>query len=189
MRINCNDTIYTIIFVLSFMISARMQVGRQIMDKTSASATSEEGDTLNRPALPVGSYLPFLRNPNFLGRQEELDSIYKAYFESNADRKNDLMRFKIIAGEAGVGKTDLAIEACYRFRHSFDSIHWIQADRDLSTEISVCGEPMSLPDWPQTIPEKASRTLQAWRGDAFQLIILDHVENPCLVTNWPWALN
>lgn len=138
--------------VSSLRLLAR-QVGRSV-------ARPGEGDG----GLPPGSRLPFRRNWQLTGRERQLSLI--------ADAQANLS----ITGVGGVGKTSLAVEFAYRQAGRFKGIHWLDLREPsaLECQIALCGRQMDLPIWPETLPEQAAATLQAWKADGPRLVILDN---------------
>ena len=66
-----------------------------------------------------------------------------------------------LTGTGGVGKTQLAIEFCYRFGRFFQVSTGCMPP-GLLAEIAACGTEMDLQPWPDTLPEQAQTTLEAW---------------------------
>jgi len=109
-----------------------------------------------------GSRLPFPRNPHFTGREGELSHLAYLLLDLLPDGPLASQRVAIVAGEAGIGKTSLAVEFCYRYGHLFTGVHWLRANQDPLSDIAACGALMNLLDWPATVSERARRTQQAW---------------------------
>jgi hypothetical protein len=74
--------------------------------------------------LPSKHQIPFLPNPDFVGRAEELVNLYLEVIGG----LNKLNYAHVgITGTGGVGKTQLAVEFTYRYAFQFDKgIYWIQ---------------------------------------------------------------
>ena len=74
--------------------------------------------------LPAKHQIPFLPNPDFIGRSEELVNLYLDVIGG----LNKLNHAHVgIVGIGGVGKTQLAIEFTYRYAFQFEKgIYWIQ---------------------------------------------------------------
>jgi len=67
--------------------------------------------------------VPYLRNPYFSGREEELSDLRKSLAGSDPRR-----RVQGIWGLAGVGKSQLALEYVYRFRDEYRIVWWLNAE-------------------------------------------------------------
>ena len=76
------------------------------------------------PVTPVvwGNVPP--RNPNFTGRQDQLDRL-----TNELSVATDPLVLHALEGMGGVGKTQLAIEYIYRHTSSYEVVWWITADQ------------------------------------------------------------
>ena len=68
--------------------------------------------------------VPFDRNPYFSGRESLLDSLRRNLQETDKRRHNHRMA---LCGLGGVGKTQIALEYCYRYRSEYNYVFWISA--------------------------------------------------------------
>jgi len=89
---------------------------------------------------------------------------------------------------AGLEKTQLAVEFCYRYGQYFHGVHWIQAGTDANRdtileEIAACGAQMGLKPWPKDTEGQARLTLRSWQTGR-RLIVLDNLEAPALLQEW-----
>lgn len=66
--------------------------------------------------------IPLKRDPFFCGRAEDLARIAKELIFH--DERHAGARIVILVGEAGIGKTSLALEFCYRYRLFWPEIYW-----------------------------------------------------------------
>jgi tetratricopeptide (TPR) repeat protein len=150
-------------------------------------------DKLPEPSdfLPSGSRMPFYRNKIFTGRESDLLALAKILLSDSDTSKNVVItQIAAASGMGGIGKTQLAVEFCYRYGKFFHGIHWINArDGNLEAEIAACGYEMGLPNFPQTTPEQVVATLQTWKTQPLRLIVLDNLEDPTLLANWFPRLN
>ena len=87
-------------------------------------------------------------------------------------------------GMGGLGKTQLAVEYCYRYGRFFQGVHWVQADQDMEAGIAACGLKMGLNPWPQETAEQVEHTLAAWQGRGPRLVVLDNLEDEKLLNAW-----
>lgn len=75
------------------------------------------------PDLRIWS-VPYLRNPFFTGREEILKQLHATL---RASRTAALTQPQAISGLGGIGKTQTALEYCYRYRDEYPSIIWMKA--------------------------------------------------------------
>ena len=126
--------------------------------------------------LPPGSRLPFPRNAIFTGREDGLKALAASLLQSGQPAA--------ATGTGGIGKTQLAVEFCYCYGRFFHGVHWLLANQDLIAEIAACGTEMELQPWPETLPEQAQATLEAWERGGTRLVVLDNVEESQVVQEW-----
>jgi hypothetical protein len=68
------------------------------------------------------------RNQAFAGRDELLSDIHAALHPpAQADEVPQSLPV-VLEGLGGIGKTQVALEYCYRYRQNYDVILWIRAD-------------------------------------------------------------
>ncbi len=125
------------------------------------------GELPERGPLPPGYRVPFLPNAVFTGRQEDLTDLADILLHSGKDCTADAG--VVVTGIGGVGKSQLAVEFCYRYGRFFQGVHWIQANLNISAEVAECGLAMGLPGWPDKLPEQVAATIRAWQegGSSF----------------------
>jgi tetratricopeptide (TPR) repeat protein len=141
-----------------------------------------EGELPPPGTLPPGSRMYFGHNPNFTGRVADLCALAKALVYE--PQPGALTVTQTLAGMGGIGKTQLAVEFCYRYGRFFNGVHWMDARQTLDAEIAACGAKMNLPDWPQTTPEQLRLTLNAWQAEPKRLLVLDNLEEPEVLRAW-----
>ena len=144
-------------------------------------------------ALPPGSRLPHPRNAVFTGREADLLALGEALLRGDqgalaSKLAQGITQPAAATGRGGTGKTQLAVELCYRYGRFFMGVHWVQANQDLVAEMAACGQAMGLLPWPEKAPEQAQATLAAWQrggpGGATHLIVLDNLEDPQVLADW-----
>jgi tetratricopeptide (TPR) repeat protein len=135
--------------------------------------------------LPSGSHLPFARNAVFTGRQSDLLTLANCLLHNPSGQDVIITQAAAAAtGYGGIGKSQLAVEFCYRYGRYFKGVYWIHTDQDILTEISICGKAMNLAPWPETLPDQVNTTLQAWTQNGPRLVILDNAEEPEVIQEW-----
>lgn len=127
--------------------------------------------------LPPGSRLPFANNAVFTGRENELLKLANYLLHENRDANDEIRAAAVITGLEGIGKTQVAVEFCYRYGRFFQGVHWIQADRGISQEVAECGAAMSLDRWPDKTSEQAALTFKVWSEEKMHLLVVDNIEH------------
>lgn len=77
-------------------------------------------------AFSIPMNLPFSRNQNFTGRQDELLAMHAVLQESEADVRRP--RIAVLYGLGGMGKTQLAIQYAHSYGNSYTSVWWVNAN-------------------------------------------------------------
>lgn len=82
-------------------------------------------DEAHEPGADVGQAwnVPFRRNPFFTGRERILNELHQ-----NLNSSDRAKRVVALHGLAGVGKTQIALEYCYRHRDAYPIIWWIPSE-------------------------------------------------------------
>lgn len=137
--------------------------------------------------LPPRSFLPFLPNPNFVGRGAELVQLYLNLI---GNLQNLGTRQTALVGMGGSGKTQLAIEFGYRFSYAFEAgVYWIQAANSnewLTRLVELARDRLSLTVADPAGPLSARQylfALQSYcKSHPQTLVIFDNVEDPALLS-------
>ncbi|NJL05715.1 MAG: tetratricopeptide repeat protein [Chloroflexaceae bacterium] len=131
--------------------------------------------------LPLGSRVPFRRDPNFTGRQEDLEKLKDLLIQ-----QSKLIVVATVPG--GYGKTALATEFVFRFGQFFaGGVFWLSAAdaAALPTEIAQCGgrEHLNLaPDFHTLpLPDQVGMVVREWRSDLPRLIVCDNADSDASV--------
>jgi len=108
--------------------------------------------------LPAGSRLPFPRNAVFTGRRDDLLALAERLLYSKGPAP------VVACGIDGVGKTQLAVELCYRYGRCLSAVHWLDARTDPTPDIAACGQELGIQPWPDGQPDQVAATLRGLGG-------------------------
>ena len=165
------------IFVWRDMIENRLE-------RPSANQLADIGQ------LPNNAYVPYQRNKDFTGRESSLLQLAKLLLPPTNDETHG-HRAVAITGMGGLGKSQLAVEFCYRYGRFFPGgVFWLSfADTDsVPEEISHIGgeRGMSLYNETDNLKQvdKIGRVSKAWQEPIPRLLIFDNCEEEALLTNW-----
>jgi hypothetical protein len=172
--IDCDSEIY--VFFLR-KLSSIIDNKNDLSSEDSKLKRPKIGELPEFGGLSPGSRLFFANNAVFTGRQKELLELANYLLYEYTDTNDAVRIATVITGLEGVGKTQLAVEFCYRYGRFFQGVHWIQADRGIFAEIAECGATMALQRWPDRISEQVALTLKVWSEGGPHLLILDNVSN------------
>lgn len=139
--------------------------------------------------LPPGSVIPVAPNPNFTGRDHELQSLAREIMEYAGEALTAVGIISTISGMGGVGKTQLAAEFAHRYGPYFPGgVQWISMAEIASVESNIarCGLRMDLtPTYANlTQPEQVALVQQVWEGPEPRLLIFDNCEDDDLLAHW-----
>ncbi len=141
-------------------------------------------------ALPLQAYLPYLRNHDFTGRHESLtflaDHLRVRDFSADA-----LPQIVAITGMGGIGKTQLAVEYCYRYGRFYPGgVYWMsfaQGD-NIAQEVALMGSERGMGLYQETeqltLQDQVGRVQKAWQEPVPRLLIFDNCEEEALLTRW-----
>ena len=119
------------------------------------------------------------RNKNFTGREDILD-----HLSAILDGQVTAVLPRALHGFGGVGKTQVAIEYCYRRASSYDVVWWIPADQPnlVLGALAALAPHLGLPAATATgIKEAADAVLEALRrGEPYArwLLVFDNADEP-----------
>jgi len=148
------------------------------------------GEIPDPAPLPYGSRMVHTRNAVFAGRTHDLLALANSLVFPEEPNRVFISQVAVATGMGGIGKTQLAVEFCYRYGRYFEAVHWISAfSSDIGNEIAECGRVMSFPNWPETLSEQVDFTLFEWAKSRRRLLVLDNLEEPELLRDWLPRLN
>jgi hypothetical protein len=147
------------------------------------------GEHVPEPApLPRGSRMHMRRNPQFVGRTEQLRTLAGAL---QAQGKAAIGQVASVTGLGGIGKTQLATELVHRYGQFFTGgVFWLSfADHaSVPAEIAQCGGPGHLGLWTdENAPDLATqvaRVRSVFAGPEPRLLVFDNCEDEALLAEW-----
>ena len=156
-------------------------VGAQ-QERPSPNQLSEPG------SLPANAIVPYQRNQYFTGRRESLLHLASLLLP-NGDI--DEQRVVAITGMGGLGKTQLAVEFCYRYGRYFPGgVFWLSfADpQNVTAEVAAVGGERSMGLYQDadklSQADQVGRVQKAWQEPIPRLLIFDNCEEEALLAEW-----
>ncbi|MCI0695058.1 tetratricopeptide repeat protein [candidate division KSB1 bacterium] len=149
-------------------------------------ATNTNGKASAPGQLPPRIYLPFNRNPNFTGRDNELEKLH--HLLDCSDNLASANQCVAITGVAGIGKTQLAVEYAFRYGQFYSGgVYWMNAasSENFQSALAALAVPMGL-----NLPMKLSDQIVAEHVLAFlrqpepRLLILDDVKDSTVLSQY-----
>ncbi|WP_326641509.1 FxSxx-COOH system tetratricopeptide repeat protein [Streptosporangium sp. NBC_01755] len=119
------------------------------------------------------------RNKNFTGREDLLDKLH-----TGVTAEVTAVVPHALHGFGGVGKTHVAIEYAYRFRHEYDLVWWIPADQPIlvRSSLAALAPHLGVSSSVTMGVEEASRAVldALRRGEPYSrwLLVFDNAEQP-----------
>jgi DNA-binding SARP family transcriptional activator len=156
-------------------------VGAQ-MERPSPHQLAEPGN------LPANAIIPYQRNHDFTGRRESLLHLANLLLPQAEAPE---YRTVAVTGMAGLGKTQVAVEFCYRYgRYFAGGIYWLNfADsQNVAAEVSEIGSERGMGLYREADnlrqADKVGRVMKAWQEPIPRLLIFDNCEDEALLTKW-----
>lgn len=141
--------------------------------------------------LPTDAIVPFRRNPHFIGREKVLLQLADWLLPWPDTGTTAVSPTVVINGIGGLGKTQTAVEFCYRYGRYFPGgVFWLNfAEADtVAEEVAVLGSERGLGLFHQkdqlTLAEQVGRVQRAWQEPIPRLLIFDNCEDEVLLANW-----
>jgi hypothetical protein len=103
-------------------VSARAPSVPAIQGDAVTISSAQEQVTMSTSPFSV----PFLRNPAYCGRDDYLSEIHDHLCPSSQNQ--DMLKFLALCGLGGAGKSQIALEYIYRYRHLYQASFWITCD-------------------------------------------------------------
>lgn len=138
--------------------------------------------------LPANAVVPYPRNPDFVGREGRLLQAARLLGQHAPGGRRPVVA---ITGMGGVGKTQMAVEFCYRYGRTFaGGVFWIRFN-DLATvlqDVAAAGSERGLGLYREseglTLAERAARVQRAWQETTPRLLVFDGCEDEALLAEW-----
>ncbi len=121
--------------------------------------------------------VPYPRNPYFTGRTAVLQQIATVLQTSQAA---EVTQPQAITGLGGIGKTQVALEYAYHFRHNYSAILWVQAEtyKILLANLVALANVLELPEVRHQEDLRLVQAVKQWLcAHTRWLLILDNVED------------
>lgn len=130
--------------------------------------------------LPVTWHVPFQRNSFFTGREQALLHLHERL---RADTKNASVP-QALCGLAGMGKTQTAVEYCYRFSKEYQAVFWFRAEtrETLSEDFVTIATLLDLPERDGRNQQRVVEAVKGWLSEHRNwLLVLDNLEDLNLI--------
>lgn len=135
------------------------------------------------PASPDLWNVPHARNPFFTGREDLLHTLHE---QLNRAHTMALTQSYAISGLGGIGKTQIALEYAYQYRHSYRFVFWISAasrETLLSGLVSIAGL-LQLPQKEEHDQHRVVQAVRRWLTSHQEwLLILDNADDLSVVSD------
>ncbi len=145
--------------------------------------------TLSVPStveLPKIHYMPWMRNKNFVGRDDELKKI-ACLIKDGVSSSSET--YIALTGIGGQGKTQLAVEFSYRYGKWFPGgIFFVNCSEPQSIPLSIagCGLSLNLSKGFSALPlpEQIALVGSAWASSMPRLLVFDNCEDERILEDW-----
>ncbi len=141
---------------------------------------AELGPLLGRlvPGDGTPFYVPFLRNQDFQGREQDLSNLHKTLAGDNPVG----IRPAGLTGMGGIGKTELAVEYCFRYADAYPGgVFWINAAEDWvrgSQGFAALGRRLDSTTADSPPDAQMAALVRHLRERPDSLLVLDNVADP-----------
>lgn len=153
------------------LLAGKSAMGSELAAQSHRTARSSE--------LPIWN-VPFQRNPFFTGREKELLRLQERL--QPGSRSTNVSQ--ALCGLAGVGKTQTAVEYCYRFYEEYQAVLWVRADmrETLVADLTAIAALLELPERDEHDQQRVVEAVKNWlRVQRNWLLTLDNIEDLTLI--------
>lgn len=128
-------------------------------------------------------HLPVSANPNFVGREAQLNQIHETLHQSPTTALTQ-GGVQALAAMGGVGKTALARQYVEKFWRLYPQIYWVNARLNLETEFARLADILGLDLKNAKDSEKARAALGILNERDEWLLVIDNAEDEKSVKDW-----
>ena len=128
--------------------------------------------------------VPIQRNPFFTGREQIITILHEGLTKEKAAA---LSQAPAITGLGGIGKTQIAIEYAYRYRHHYKGLFWVGSETksEIISGFVNIAKLLNLPNKDDEDKNEIVTAVKGWlQGNSDWFIIFDNVEDFSLVNKF-----
>ena len=169
---------------------AEIEKGGRLAAKQTLPPLPDPGELAEPGPLPVRSFIPYHRNNDFTGRECDLLDLASSLLPQS-DAEKSSAKAVTISGMGGVGKTQLAVEFCYRYGRFFPGgVYWMNFanPETIVEEIASIGGQSGMGLFQEsdqlTLTDRVGKVIQAWQNHIPKLLIFDSCEDETLLAKW-----
>jgi WD40 repeat protein len=134
---------------------------------------------------PLNFFVPYPHNPDFVGRQEELETLHQLIHQSTSPVG---IRPTVLVGLGGIGKTQLAVEYAHAHKDDYpDGVFWINAVNPFQLEFASLSEMLGLVNADTPAEQAVYRSWSYLDSHPNALVIFDNVVEPSQL-NVPFSM-
>ncbi len=161
-----------------------------VWDSPMPQILPRPGELAELGPLPSNSLIPYRRNSDFVGREETLLWLAESILHlSKVEQQQH--RATAITGIGGIGKTQLAVEFCYRYGRFFPGgVYWLIFDdaKNVAEEVANIGGERGMGLFREseqlTLADKVRLVRKKWQESTRRLLVFDNCEEEKLLADW-----